>query len=159
MPAPSEAADRGGGTGALRPLIRLRLPASEPAVRRTLQDVGRHLRRLGLDDEMRAAAELVLAEALNNVVRHAYRDLPADGADDIALDLDLAEDGIAVTVRDRGRALPGGRLPDGRLPDVGTDRDGLPEGGFGWFLIRRLSRDLAYDRGPAGNRLRFLLPR
>ena len=154
MPFPNDRADSVGGADALRPLIRLHLPASRAAVRRALRDVGTHLGRIGLDENLRAAAELVLAEALNNVVEHAY----CDAGGDIALDLDLTEGGLAVTVRDRGRSLPGGRLPPGGLPDLGDTRDALPEGGFGWFLIRRLSRELSYENGPAGNRLRFVLP-
>ena len=56
--------------------------------------------------------------------------------------------------------MPGGRPPAGRLPD-GADCAlvDLPEGGFGWHLIRTLTRDLAYVRSGGCNRLSFLLPR
>lgn len=158
MPGPTEGVGTMAGPGddatGLRPLIRLRLPASRPAVRAALRDVGATLARFGLDQEVCSVTELVLAEALNNVVEHAYR----DGDGDIALDLDLAACGLAVTLRDKGRSLPDGLLPTGTLPAIGPDRDSLPEGGFGWFLIRQLGRDLTYEHGPDGNRLRFVLP-
>ena len=158
MPGPTEGvgtmAGPGDGATGLRPLIRLRLPASRPAVRAALRDVGATLARFGLDQEVRSVTELVLAEALNNVVEHAYR----DGDGDIALDLDLVACGLAVTLRDKGRSLPDGRLPAGTLPAIGPDRDSLPEGGFGWYIIRSLSSRLSYHSAAGRNTLRLSIP-
>jgi serine/threonine-protein kinase RsbW len=36
--------------------------------------------------------------------------------------------------------------------------DDLPEGGFGWYLIRTLARDVRYDRNGVTNCLTFWLP-
>ncbi|WP_280514091.1 hypothetical protein [Allosediminivita pacifica] len=38
------------------------------------------------------------------------------------------------------------------------DPAGLPEGGFGWFLIHELARELAYRHDGGMNRLTFRLP-
>ena len=49
--------------------------------------------------------------------------------------------------------LPGLRLPEGTAPPAVTPRESLPEGGFGWFLIRALTERLDYARADGENRL------
>ena len=89
---------------------------------------------------------LCLAEALNNVVEHAYRDA-ADGRIDVTLK--LAPDGFDATVTDTGVAMPGGAPPMGEVDWDITDLGTLPEGGFGWMLIRSEVDRLDYRRcGP-----------
>lgn len=106
-----------------------------------------------LSDDHRSTAEIVLAEVLNNIVEHAYA--AQKGAIEIALDLD--EDGLHCTILDSGAAMPDHRLPEGKPHDLGHTDD-LPEGGFGWFLIRSLAQDLQYVRMRSQNYLRFRLP-
>lgn len=109
----------------------------------------------GLSDDARGTAELVLAEVLNNVAEHAYGD--AGGTVSVTLDLDPI--GIRCQVLDTGRAMPGGQLPEGRLPgNTDLALEDLPEGGFGWHLIRTLCADLTYARVDGQNRLSFVLP-
>jgi serine/threonine-protein kinase RsbW len=108
-----------------------------------------------LTPESRGTAELVLAEVLNNVAEHAYADRPGP----VTVTLTPVAAGIHCSVVDEGTAMPGGRLPDGNLRGgPGTALEDLPEGGFGWHLIRALSRDLTYLRSDGRNRLSFLLP-
>lgn len=102
-----------------------------------------------LTADQRATVELVLAEVLNNVAEHAY----AERSGHVAVTVVLVPAGLACEVVDEGAAMPGGTLPAGRLPD-----DDLPEGGFGWHLIRTLTRDLTYRRQRGTNRLGFLIP-
>ena len=54
--------------------------------------------------------------------------------------------------------MPGGFLPEGRLPQTDLPGTDLPEGGFGWHLIRSMTRDLQYRRRRGTNRLNFLIP-
>lgn len=105
---------------------------------------------LDLSDDIRGTLEIVLAEALNNVVEHAYRDGPGP----IRVCVDHLAPVLKVSVYDQGLPMPGGRLPDGDLKPILEGED-LPEGGFGWFLIRTLTLDLAYERQGAVNHLRF----
>ena len=103
----------------------------------------------------RGTAELALAEALNNIVEHAYAATPGL----IEVTLAPCPTGIACRIEDAGSAMPGGHLPAGRLPDcIGVPTDDLPEGGFGWSLIRSLTVDLRYERAGGRNRLTFTLP-
>lgn len=127
------------------------LIASDPAsvregLRRALTEVP--LSRLTGED--RGTAEIVLAEVLNNIVEHAY----ASSTGDIRLILSLGPGNLVCRIEDEGRPMPGGTLPAGTLPDPSD----LPEGGFGWHLIRVLSQGLTYDRVGGVNRLSFMLP-
>jgi serine/threonine-protein kinase RsbW len=110
----------------------------------------------GLAPDRRGTAELVLAEVLNNVAEHAY----ADRSGTVEVTLSSGTCGVSCTIVDHGVAMPGDALPAGRLP-VGTDiaLQDLPEGGFGWHLIRTLTLDLAYARIGGRNQLSFTLPR
>lgn len=108
-----------------------------------------------LPPEAKGTAELVLAEVLNNVAEHAYADRPGT----VEVTLTPVTSGIRCLIVDWGVAMPGERLPDGRLPGgADTALEDLPEGGFGWHLIRVLTQDLAYQRSGDQNRLSFLLP-
>ncbi len=97
--------------------------------------------------------ELVLAEVLNNIVEHALAGQP-DGRIDIDISA-AAPSGLTCCIRDNGRAMPGGVLPSGDLPDICVDLRDMPEGGFGWHLIRSLTSDLTYRRSAGGNALSF----
>jgi serine/threonine-protein kinase RsbW len=77
--------------------------------------------------------ELVLAEVLNNVAEHAY----AGGSGPVEVGLAPRPCGIACRIVDSGLAMPNGQLPRGTC-HRSTPGD-LPEGGFGWHLIRSLT--------------------
>lgn len=105
-----------------------------------------------LTEEAQGTAQIVLAEALNNIVEHAY----ARYAGTIEVTLHLTASGLVCRILDRGLPMPGGILPEGRLADW-QDETALPEGGFGWHLIRSLSQDLDYCRKDDCNLLSFRL--
>ncbi|MCG6901387.1 MAG: ATP-binding protein [Rhodobacter sp.] len=136
--------------------IKITLRATPMAVRDALAEARGGWRDLGLDPATCATAEQVLAEILNNVVEHALPDRP-DAL--VVLECDAAGSGMAFEVRDDGDPMPGLRLPKGAAADIGEDPALLPEGGFGWFMIRQLTRDLSYRRQDGLNRLRFVIDR
>lgn len=131
--------------------IRLCLPAAPGAVRRALALIFDRLPPDQLDAEARINAEIVLAEALNNVVEHAYGRVGGT----IGLTLWPGGEGLECLIIDRGNPLPGGMLP----PDPGPQPPPtcLPEGGHGWFLIQTLAQHIRYARVAGENRLRFQL--
>jgi serine/threonine-protein kinase RsbW len=133
------------------PLARIVFPGTPYAVREALAAlIGGPL--LGaVPEEERGTAELVLAEALNNIVEHAY----AQGPGDIEVTIRRVQGDLDCRIVDKGLPMPDDDPPQGRLPV--QDPDDLPEGGFGWFLIRTLSRDLRYARVGCRNELTFRL--
>lgn len=134
------------------PDIRLVFPASEEAVRRALQSLRDSLGALGVDDLTMGTVEIVLAEAANNIVEHAYPDMSAGT---IALSCCLEHAQIRFALCDTGAALPGGELPRKQHHDLASALDDLPEGGFGWGLIRDMTDALSYRRIDGRNVLRF----
>ncbi|MFU8777288.1 MAG: ATP-binding protein [Roseovarius sp.] len=121
----------------------LGIAASDLAVRDLLTRTRDWLRAHALTDETCGTVEIVLAEALNNIVEHAY---PPEAPGAIRLALRLGPARLVCVLSDHGTALPRGALPDGTLPNHEVARDALPEGGFGWFLIRDLTDRLDYRR-------------
>lgn len=133
-------------------ILRLIIPATEAAVRRGLENIKSGLRPSGYSQDELASLEIVLAEALNNIVEHAYA-AHTEGV--IEIHLTPAANGLWCTILDNGHMMPDGKPPLGRQIDLNCDIADLPEGGFGWFLIRELAHELEYEREGDHNRLRF----
>ncbi|MEO0457591.1 MAG: anti-sigma regulatory factor [Cyanobacteria bacterium P01_A01_bin.114] len=88
-------------------------------------------------DEVFDPLNLALAEGFTNAVRHAHVDLPEETP--IYLDISLWIDRIEMRIWDQGHPFD----PDGlKEPKPGT----LSEGGYGWFLLRRLADQVEYKR-------------
>ncbi len=132
------------------------LASTSQDVRGALDSVSGVLGLSGWNAAACGVVELVLAEALNNIVEHAYRDCP-DGH--IVLRLRAGAEFADLTLHDRGSAMPDFRLPAGRFVDVGVRCEDLPEGGFGWYLIRTLAEDICYTRENDRNRLELRICR
>ena len=140
--------------GAAAPLLQVTLPSEAMAVRGALAQLLAKLEPLELTEDCRHQTELVLAEVLNNVVEHAYAVRPGP----ILLEVRLEGPYLACRVRDEGLPMPDGTPPSGSQALLDVPLESLPEGGFGWFLIRSLTRNLTYVREVGGNQLTFLLP-
>ncbi|MEM9970533.1 MAG: ATP-binding protein [Pseudomonadota bacterium] len=110
---------------------------------------------LKLTDEDESSIELILAEALNNVVEHAY---PPGHDGNVKLVLRHGRAGLLIEIRDTGRPMPNGRTPLGLHPHENHPENALPEGGYGWYLIRQLTTDVVYDRENGENFLIFRVP-
>lgn len=141
-----------------RRLVNLRFAATQNAVRDALLRVDRTLSAAGAATDLRMRTQIALAEACNNIVEHAYQPPPLGV--DAMISLDIAGDrgGLQITLRDRGRAMPPGPLPGRALPAFDPDDPAsLPEGGFGWALLREMTRALSISRRNGQNILRFRL--
>lgn len=128
----------------------LTIPSNAQAVRDALCALFDALTVDPMPPETRDAAQIVLAEALNNIVEHAY----SQSAGEIEVTLSVNAQGIQCDIVDFGLPMPGDALPSGQLVAHGAIED-LPEGGFGWHLIRALSQDLNYRREGGRNMLSF----
>jgi serine/threonine-protein kinase RsbW len=125
-------------------------PSSAEAISAGLQEMFSCDLLLMLSEDSRGTVEIVLAEVLNNVVEHAYARYPGQ----IEVAITPGNDFLFVRIVDEGLPMPGGDPPDGGLADLPNGQE-LPEGGFGWYLIRSLSQDLTYLRDGHQNVLSF----
>ena len=122
-------------------------------VRRTIHEIEDLLIAEGMASEDVGSVSIVLAEALNNVVEHAYDD---GEKGEVTLIIRKRGASLIIEIRDKGKPMPKGRAPVGNHPMTEFNQfDAMPEGGFGWFLIRELVRDLVYDRKDGENILYF----
>lgn len=124
-------------------------------MRRTLERLQDFLTERGGGEGCRCDLIIVLGEVLNNIVEHAYLE---SGEGMIDLRAEITSPGVIIELCDKGLEMPGANLPEGALPELGVEVGDLPEGGFGWFMIRSLTRDLEYVRIGDTNRLRFRIP-
>lgn len=100
-----------------------------------------HLSQLLWSERELYRLNLALAEGFTNAVRHAHQSLPPDTTIDI--DLSLWADRFEIRIWDKGKPFNPDVLPE---PEPGT----LQEGGYGWFLLRRLADRVVYDRNADG---------
>ncbi len=81
---------------------------------------------------------LALTEGFTNAVRHAHAHLPPDTA--INIDFDLANDCVEIRIWDQGQPFNPDLLPEPQPGEL------LDNGGYGWFLLRRLADRVTYQR-------------
>ena len=129
--------------------IRFTLASDPEAIRHGMQALFALDLLAPLTQESRGSAEIVLAEVLNNVVEHAYATFPGS----IEVWVTRREEFLFIRTVDEGLPMPGDDLPGGKM----IRTDDLPEGGFGWFLIRNLSQELHYQRDDSRNILSFCI--
>lgn len=137
------------------PSICLTFPATQNAVPCALASVTSTLQTLCEDEAMIGTAELVLAEATNNIVEHAYVEVD-EGTITLSCYKELGQIGFEII--DQGKSYPSQEIPPKKNYDLNTELNTLPEGGFGWGLIRGLTTSLAYRRINGQNVLRFSIP-
>ena len=128
---------------------------AEDGVRAGLALVLSKLVPLGLNVDELGTVELVLAEVLNNVFEHSL----ATSSDTTTIEVHGHHDslGLHLLVVDQGMPMPTGKAPVGLAPDLDVTRADLPEGGFGWFMIHTLAKNVHYTRVSGENHLSLLL--
>jgi serine/threonine-protein kinase RsbW len=129
--------------------------ASDTATRQALTDLSQKLQEFGVDSDEVEKVETILAEVYNNIVEHAFSGV-APGV--VRSRMTVVDAALKCLVADNGRPLPESGLPAGNLVGPATCRKDLPEGGFGWFLIRHLTRQLYHQRVGGTNYLEFVIP-
>ncbi len=137
--------------------LQLSFPAIEAEASVGIAKLSAGLARHGLPVEKADDVKIALAEAINNVVEHAYSGIePAK----VQVCCRLEHNQLDILISDTGRPLPGCKPPDGTPASVETNLQDLPEGGFGWFLIHELTSEIRYERRDGCNllSLRFDVP-
>lgn len=134
----------------------LSFPAVDRQASAGIETISAQLTAHGLPDDQIGDVRIALAEAINNVVEHAYVGIaPAQ----VEVHCRLCREKLDVVILDTGNPMPGLQVPRGEPASVDTSRQELPEGGFGWFLIRQLANDVRYEHRDGYNRLelRFVI--
>lgn len=140
----------------LLPPFDIHIKSSNTDVREALSALRDALEPLDLPAEEHGTVELVIAEVLNNIVEHAYAHTDS-GEGSIDIHCVHKCNGLHLTISDHGHALPDGALPAGEQAEIDVDLQEMPEGGFGWFLIKSLSKNLNYQRIGGKNQLELSL--
>ncbi len=148
----------------------LRLPAREESLPLFNQLALQEAARAGLDTAAQQRVELVLEEALVNVVRHAYADSVPDAERPVELSCGAGEDGVLVLVLSdwgppfdpvAGSAHAGASLEtelEAELEaNLEADLEHREPGGMGLFLIRTMSQP-TYQRRDGANVLTLRFP-
>ncbi|MEP2717734.1 ATP-binding protein [Pseudophaeobacter sp.] len=124
--------------------------ATELDARSGISTVMERLRDIDLPEDRAGDVQIALAEAVNNVVEHAYGDTTTG---DVRIQCRIADEILHIQISDAGPPLPNGELPAGTPAEISGPLETLPEGGFGWFLIRELTCRLHYARENGNNQL------
>lgn len=85
--------------------------------------------------------ELSLAEALNNIIKHAYK---GNESNKIEISMVIEGDIIKIVLTDYG--LPREKIGKPVLEFDPNDIDSLPEGGMGLYIIEQLMDENVYFR-------------
>lgn len=94
--------------------------------------------------------QLAVVEALNNAVKHAYREEPGH---EITIDWAFSPQGVEVVIGDTGLTMNGLKVK--QLEFDPDDLNSLPEGGMGLFLIRQIVDEMDYCTFKTENRMRL----
>lgn len=97
--------------------------------------------------------ELVIAEAVTNVIQNAFTD---DEAHKIPLWLGFENDAVVIEIRDDGLLFDPLQYPEAEMPQSLED---ATEGGLGIHLIRSYCRECVYRREGNENILTLILDR
>lgn len=122
------------------------LPTDTASLVRNLVDA---VRDGGFGEETCDDLTIAVSEALNNIAEHAYKEQGGD----VTVQAIKVENGLCVRLSDTGIAMPGGQMPLGTCPTTDGPVDALPEGGFGWFMLRELTENMGYERDGGSNHL------
>lgn len=132
-----------------RELLLVECTAALDDIRKTLQDVNSFLSTCPIPQSRVRDLDLVLAEVMTNIARHGYPEKPGM----ISLRLDQTAHMLECRVADHGESFDHTLL--GSTP---PDPCNLPEGGYGWYIIRSIARQIRYERMEGENILLFSVP-
>lgn len=124
--------------------------ATNMDARSGISSVVSQLQTLGVPAARVDEVQIALTEAVNNVVEHAYAGA-APG--DVLIKAELSPERLRIDIQDAGAPFPNEKLPVGTAADINVPVSNLPEGGFGWFLIRELASQVQYERSEGNNNL------
>jgi serine/threonine-protein kinase RsbW len=130
--------------------------ATETGVRDAMRAIMRRVQSDAAEPEAQVAIEIAIAEAVNNIVEHGYAGMKPG---EICVRIHPSPARVRIEIIDSGAPYPGGLVPEPSTHDLSRSIHDLPEGGFGWLLIRRLASGVAYRRKKGRNHLFLAIER
>lgn len=109
-----------------------------------LRGIGQELQ---LTDDKLGQLELMMVEAVNNVIEHAYQ---LQAGHDVQIRVEYNPQEIQLIISDQGHTMPDNLHNETRTMPNPED---LPEGGWGIGLIHLLADSIRYIRDTRGNHL------
>ena len=122
--------------------ISFRIPALADRIPDAAEWVACFGARAGGDQEACFQVQVMVAEALNNIVCHG---LPDDDAGSIEIHCEIVEAGLEVAIRDHG--LPLRKMPNHPFPNARAEH------GRGWPIIREWADSIEIRSTPGCNHL------
>ena len=135
----------------------LSFAATESEASAGIAQLSRCLAGQGLPAHKAGDVKIALAEAINNVVEHAYADVtPAK----VKVRCRLHRNWLEILISDTGESVAGISCSRRCTRAAGFICRRVARRGFGWFLIHELTSDIHYERCDGCNRLslRFDFP-
>lgn len=127
---------------------RLRVPGRYDQLAVIADFVGDAARDAGLDDDEVFHVQVAVDEACTNIIEHAYG---GEDRGEITLHCQGRDGDFVVTIHDQGAPFDPSAVPE---PQFNGSLEGLWEGSFGLYFIRRLMDEVHFHFDPvAGNRL------
>jgi serine/threonine-protein kinase RsbW len=124
--------------------LRLRLPSDPAEIAGVRHRAEAFARQHGFDECATGEIGLVLNEAIANVIRHAYENVPGKP---IEIALRVADGVLDVDVRDYG---------SGKIPDLRREKtELLTPGGLGLPCMKQMMSDLRFEKQPDGMLLKM----
>lgn len=136
-----------------RPTLELNIYSDLHEASDAVARVGKWLAHESVEQECIGDVTLVLAEALNNVIEHAYG---TEKSGDIQIKSTLRAQTMSVQIIDMGKPFDG--PPDEVVLNAEKyELSEMPDGGFGWFLIKSLTEDIHFSHDGGKNKLTLVV--
>ncbi|MEG8946270.1 ATP-binding protein [Rosettibacter firmus] len=119
--------------------IEINITSDYDEVEKVSETVTKFLSDEGVEELIRNAFNICLTEALNNVIKHAYK---GENGKLICVKVFKDKEFVEVNIIDEG--LPRENLEIKNLDFNPEDLDSLPESGMGLYIIQQLMDELDY---------------
>lgn len=110
------------------------------------KDIRDYLSNEKVDESVCNAVEICLTEALNNVIKHAYK---GDHSQQIEILINLSDNVLEIVLIDSG--MPREKIKEPTLDFDPEDIENLPESGMGLYIIHQLMDTVEYHSNNGKN--------
>ena len=125
------------------------MKSSQHLVAGVLNEISLWMTQAGTSDEKITNVQIVLVEALNNIIEHGS---DCEGSSLIDIEITVSNNIIVAQLRDSGIKFTPPEIMQSPL-QYNDDLNDFPEGGFGWFLIRKITSSVEFTRTAGKNHL------